>query len=213
MKIIKKITASVLTMSLAILAVTPTHADATGPKPRQIAAYSSQSVTVNKGNEFELKVRLKPLNAEDDYLRWSIVSGRNIVKFTDSDLRDDEVDLRAIKTGTAKIRCKIVGTNKKVDFTIKVKNATATGKLTCVGPKKRSVFVGEEFELEVKKSAGVRESDLRWSIDNPSIVGFEDDEHEADDETDFIARKKGTATITCKDRRSGSSVSFIITVR
>ena len=211
MKIMKKITASILTMSLALLAVTPVHAN--GAKPKKIAAYSSQSVTVHKGNEFELKVKLNPLNAEDDYLRWSIVSGKGVVKFTDSDLRDDEVDLRAVKTGTAKVRCKIAGTNKNVDFTIKVKNSTATGKLTCVGPKKRSVFVGEEFELEVKKSAGVREADLRWSIDKPSIVGFEDNEHDADDETDFIARKKGTATITCKDKRSGSSVSFIITVR
>lgn len=213
MKLFKKVTASIITMSLTILVATP--AQAGGPKPKKIAAFSSQTITVNKGNEFELKVRMNPLHAEDDYLRWSIVSGKDIVKFTDSDRWDDEVDLLAVKTGTAKVRCKIADTNKKVDFTIKVKTAPATGKLTCVGSKKRSVFAGEEFELEVKKAAGVRESDLQWSIDKTSIVDFEDDDdkYEGDDEMEFIALKKGTATITCKDKKSGSKISFTITVK
>ena len=213
MKITKIITTSILAMSLAILSVTPVQAY--GPKPKKIAAHSSQSVTINKGDEFELKVRLNPLNADDDHLRWSIVSGKNIVKFTDSDLRDDEVDLRALKTGTAKVRCKIAGTNTKVDFTVKVKNTTTTAHLTCVGSKNRSVFVGEEFELEVKKSASVRESNLKWTIDNPSIVKFEDsnDKYEGDDEMDFVALKKGTTTITCKDKKSGRKASFTVTVK
>lgn len=213
MKIMKKIIASILTLSLAILAVTPAHAS--GPKPTKITAISSKSVTVSVGNEFELKVKLTPVNAEDDYLRWSIVSGKNVVNFADSDRYDDEVDFRAVKTGTAKIRCKIAGTNKKVDFTVKVKKSASTGKLTRVGVQKRSVYVGQEFELEVKRSAGVNESDLQWTIDNPSIVGFEDydDQYEGDDEMDFIALKKGTTVITCKDKKSGSKISFTITVQ
>lgn len=211
MKITKKIAASILAMSLVALAVTPVQAK--GPKPTKIAAASQSSVTVYAGNEFELKVKLTPVNAEDDYLQWSIVSGKGVVKFTDSDRWDDEVDLRAVKTGTAKVRCKISGSSKKVDFTVKVKKASSNTKLTPVGSQKRSVSVGREFELEVKRSSGVREADLQWTVDKPSIVGFEDNEHEGDDETDFIARKKGTAVITCKDRKSGSKVTFTITVK
>ncbi len=96
-----------------------------GGKPTKITAKSSKTLTVAQGSTFELKVRMKPGNADDDYLTWSIISGKSVVQFRDSDRNDDDIKLKAIKTGTAKVRCKIRGTNKKVTFTIKVKKASS----------------------------------------------------------------------------------------
>ncbi len=91
-------------------------------KPTKISAVTAKK-TVHKWQEFELKVKMKPYHAEDDYLHWSIVKGKNIIQFEDDDheREGDDMEFIARKKGKATVRCKIRGTKKKVDFHITVR--------------------------------------------------------------------------------------------
>lgn len=182
------------------------------PKPTQIRV-ADKTKTVTVGKEFKVKVRMSPRGAEENYLKWTIVKGKNVVRFDDDDRTDDEVELRAIKKGTAKLRCQIRGTKKKVFVTVRVKGKTSSssGSVAAAGRTSRTVEVGDDFELKVRRSGGLRERDLRWSIQNSDIVSF-DDYDITDDEVEFKARRVGTTTVTCRNRNNNKSVSFTIRV-
>lgn len=169
--------------------------------------------TVKKGTHFELYARVSPYNADDDSLVWSIVKGKNVIRFEDYDIvRDgDEQEFVALKKGTAKVCCQIVGTNKKAYTTIVVKKASSRGTIKRIGPKTRTISVGDDFDLEVRKSAGVRNKNLKWSIKNTSIVRFDEYNHYGDD-VEFRAIAAGTTKITCKNKKTGKSVSFTVKV-
>ena len=137
--------------------------------------------TVKKGTHFELFARVSPYNAEDDALTWSIVKGKNIIRFEDYDKDGDEQEFIALKKGTAKVCCQIRGTNKKAYTTIVVKKASSKGTIKRIGPKTRTIAVGEDFDLEVRKSAGVLNKNLKWSIKNTSVVRFDDYDRYGDD--------------------------------
>ena len=69
---------------------------------------------------------------------------------------------------------------------------------------KRTVTKGKTFELKAYTTPkGCEDNYLVWSIKNTSIVKFEDADHTGDD-MDFVAKKKGTTTITC--RIKGTSI-------
>lgn len=155
-------------------------------KPRRVYRVSRQTVTVTAGKELEFKVKMSPRNADDDYLRWKIVSGSKYVRFDDDDRDDDEIELKAVKAGTAKIRCYIKGNAKrKVDFTVKVTAAPkASKKIKAAGALKKTVEVDDDFELEVKKYSGLKDKYLKWSIENTRIVRFDDDDDDDDDDRD-----------------------------
>ena len=195
------------TLMIGLLAV-PAKADS-NVKPKKITAVGKQTVSVNAGQEFELKVRMTPKNAEDDYLRWKIVSGSKYVRFDDDDRNDDEIELRAIKAGTAKVRCYIKGTSKKVDFTVKVKKATK--KITAATKTTKTVRIGKDFDLEVNKYSGLKDRYLKWSIGNKKIVRFDDDER-VGDEVEFKAIKVGKTTITCTNTKTNQKITFTINV-
>lgn len=216
MMIMKKSMKTVLVLLVAVfmsaLLVLPVRADRK-VKPTSIKAVGSKSVTVSQGEGFELEVRMTPKKAEDDYLVWSIVSGKGVVRFEDNDLNDDEVDLWAVKAGTAKVRCRIRGTKKSVTFTVKVKKSAAKTTIKAVGSKSRSVRVGQEFELKVRTSSNVYDDDLKWSIvSGRSVVRFDDDDL-YDDEMELEALKEGTAKVRCTIRGTKKSVTFTITVK
>ena len=200
-------------MLLALLFAGALHAMADSHiKPSKIWAAGKKKITVQAGREFELKVRTSPGNADDDYLKWSIVSGSKYVRFDDSDRYDDEIELRARKAGTAKVRCTILGTNKNVTFTVKVKKAPASSKkIRALSSTTRTVYAGQEFSLKVKKYPGLNDWNLKWSIQNPSVVGFDDDDL-FDDEMDFRARNTGTTNIYFKNKKTGQIITFQITV-
>lgn len=178
-------------------------------KPKKITAVSKQTVSVYAGQEFELKVRMTPKNAEDDYLRWKIISGSKYVRFDDDDRNDDEIELRAIKAGTAKVRCYIKGTSKKVDFTVKVKKASK--KITAATKTTKTVRIGKDFDLEVNKYSGLKDRYLKWSIGNKKIVRFDDDER-VGDEVEFKAIKVGKTTVTCTNTKTNQKITFTINV-
>lgn len=177
-------------------------------KPKRISPVK-RSVTVTAGKEFELKVRKSPSKADEDYLYWSIISGKSYVRFEDSDRTDDEVELKAVKAGTAKLRCRIRGTKKSVTFTVKVKSAPK--KIYTVGSRTKKVEAGDDFELKIKKYSGLKDKYLKWSIKNSKIVRFEDRDRTGD-EVEFEARRPGTTTITCRNVLTRQSVTYTIKV-
>lgn len=181
-------------------------------KPKKISAIGKKTITVTAGKELELKVKMTPGYADDDYLHWKIISGSKYVSFDDYDRTDDELELRAKKAGTAKVRCTIKGTGKKVTFTVKVKAAPkTTKKITIRGSQNRTVEVGDDFELKIKKYSGLKEKYLKWKIKDTSIIRFDDGDR-TDDEVEFKARRTGKTTITCTNTKTNQSVKFTVTV-
>lgn len=198
-----------LAVAFTMICAAVVPAKAAKIKPTSITAVGKKTRTVYTGKEFELEVKMSSKKAEDDYLKWQIVSGSKYVRFEDNDRTGDDMEFKAVKAGTAKIRCTIKGTSKKVDFTVNVK--AAPKKITAVGKTSRTVKVGKDFELEVNKYSGLKDKNLKWSIGNTKIVCFEDRDRTGD-EVEFEAVKTGKTTITCKDSTTGQKVTFTITV-
>lgn len=182
-------------------------------RPTSVSAVGSKRVSVSQGRKFELEVRMRPDYAEDDYLTWSIISGKGVVRFEDYDLHDDEVDLWAVKAGTAKVRCKIRGTGKSVTFTVTVKKSSVKTTIKAVNSASRNVRAGQEFKLKVRASSNVDDDDLKWTIvSGKNVVRFDDDDI-YDDEMELAALKAGTAKVRCTIRGTKKSVTFKITVK
>ncbi|MFR8548202.1 MAG: hypothetical protein ACLVEV_06225 [Lachnospiraceae bacterium] len=181
-------------------------------KPSKILAAGKKTITVTAGSEFHLRVRTRPYDADEDFLKWSITSGSKYVRFDDDDRSDDEIELRARKKGTAKITCSIRGTKKKVTFTVKVREAkTPQKKIKIYGPATRTVESGDDFELKIKKYRGLKDRYLQWSIQDPDVIRFNDDDRR-DDEVEFYAKKAGTTKISCKNTQTGQTVTFTVKV-
>lgn len=205
-----------LTFMTMLLSVLTLQAGAKDVKPTSISANGKTGVTMTVGEEKDLHVKMSPARAEDDYLNWKIVSGSGVVKFTDYDCNDDEIEIRALKTGTAKVRCYIDipgKTSKKVTFTVTVKKAANDSTITRVGDAKRTVYLGDDFELKVKKSSGLRDRYLKWSIKNEKILSFDDYDETTGDDMEFWAKKTGTTTVTCTNTLTNKKVTFTVTVR
>lgn len=167
-------------------------------RPKKVSIPKSK-MTVTQGSEFEIHAVMRPANAEDDYLRWEIVSGKSYVKFKDNDRSGDDIDLIAKKPGTAKIRCYVKGKKKSKygdTITVVVRKKEAAYSLSPKGRTVITVEQGDDFDLEVKKSSSTKNSQLKWTISDKRIVGFED-RHRKGKEVDFVAKRLGTVTITC----------------
>ena len=88
------------------------HADSDDPKPTSIRKLNYKKRTVRVGQKFELKAYARPYDYDDDQLIWS-TGNKKIVKIVSKDRRDDDITLKAMKTGKVKITCRIRGTKKK----------------------------------------------------------------------------------------------------
>ena len=49
-------------------------------KPKKVSIAQSAK-KVSQGKEFEIRAKVTPIDAEDDYIRWEIISGKKYVKF------------------------------------------------------------------------------------------------------------------------------------
>ncbi len=181
----------------SVLGAVPVLAD-TGIMPKKVMIKKS-SMTVYQGKEFEIKARVTPVEADDDYLRWEIVSGEKYVRFDDDDRDDDEIELKAIKPGKAVVRCYITGKDKEKYgdvITVTVKKRKENYGLSKIGKTTKVVELYDDFDLEVKKGYSIQKKQLKWKIENPKIVGFEDRDRRGD-EVEFVAKKIGTTKVTC----------------
>lgn len=208
MKKLKKIWIAFLAAVLFVcsFSLVPTYAGSK-IKPRKVKIAPSVK-TVSLGSKFEVKAKITPSKAEDDYLQWSIVGKKGIVRFK-GDRKGDDVDLVALKTGTTKLKCSIKGTSKKAYVTIKVKKPSYG--MSMVGKKTRTVEAGDDFELKVKRTGGTKKKDLRWSIKNKSIAAFGDNNRK-NDQVKFRALRPGTTTVTCTNVKSKKKVTFTVKV-
>ena len=136
---------------------------------------------------------------------------------------DDDIKFKALKAGTTKITCRNTKTDKKISFNIVVKNVSKTKKassknktIQAKGSLKRSIRVNGELELEVKKTKGkgVKDRQLKWTVEDSTILAFEDmDDGIYDDEMEFVGMKPGKTTVTCTNTANKEKVTFTITVK
>lgn len=174
----------------------------------KIGKIGSSTKTFYKGNEFELEVR-KGVKVKDSNIKWTI-GNTSVVKFDDDDRYDDEIELRAVGKGTTKVTANNLLTGGKIVYTVTVKNPAYT--ISRVGAKDRTVRVGNEFELKVKKNGGIQDKDLYWTTSNKNIVKVIDDDR-SDEEIELRATGKGTAKITCKNKITGGKIVYNVTVK
>lgn len=206
MKKLKIILIAFLVALLGISSISLVHAD-DDIRPVGVKITTPKK-TVFAGTVFELKARMTPAKADDDFLYWSVVGTKGIVQL-EKDRDDDDIKIKALRAGTTKIRCQIKGTKKYSVATVTVKKPTYA--FSRVGKATRTIEAGDDFELKVKRSGGLKDNDLKWSIKNRNIVQFDDDDI-TDDEIELEARRPGTTTVTCYNKKTKKSITFTIRV-
>ncbi len=204
-----------LAVTLVTLFGSVTHADYDDwIRPTSISAAGKKSLTMKIGEEKKLRVLMKPLYANDDFLRWKIVSGKKYVRFDDYDRNDDSIALIAEKAGTARVRCYINGkSDQKVTFTIKVKKSSGKkNTIAAKGSTTKYEEVYDDFDLAVRKLTAVSNRYLKWTIADRKIVDFESPHMTVGSDVDFIAKKTGTTTVSCTNTQTKEKISFTIKV-
>lgn len=188
------------------------HADNDNVRPRKVTKIASSRKTIRVGDEFELKARLSPSTADDDYLRWSIVGRKGVIRFDDNCNGDDEAEFRAVKAGTTKVRCSVSGRARKYSktFTVTVKKKKADYSIKRIGGKTITVAKGDDFDLEVKKSSALKNSQLKWTVKNTKYVGYDDSRY--GDDIELIAKKVGKTTVTCKNLKTKQTITYTVQV-
>jgi len=174
----------------------------------KIGRVGTATKNVYKGGELDLEVR-KGVNLRDRDIKWSI-GNTNILRFDDDDRYDDEIEVKALKTGTTKVTAKNLVTGGKIVYTVKVKAQKQT--ISRVGNKARNVTVGNELELKVKKNGNFSDNNLSWSTSNSKVLKIVDDDR-YDDEIELRAVKAGTAKVTCKNALTGGKIVYNVTVK
>ena len=172
----------------------------------KIGRVGSATKTIYEGGELDLEVRKgKGLREKD--IKWTI-SNTNILGY-DDDRYDDELEVRALKTGTTKVTAKNLVTGGKIVYTVKVKAQKKT--ISRVGNQSRSVIAGNGFELKVKKNGSFSDSNLYWTTSNSNVVKIVDDRY--DDEIELRAVNPGSAKVTCKNALTGGKLIYNVTVK
>ena len=172
-------------------------------KPKKVSIAQSAK-KVSQGKEFEIRAKVTPIDAEDDYIRWEIISGKKYVKFEDRDRTGDEMDFIAVKPGKAKIRCYVQGKSKKKygdTITVTVTKKKSDYSLAKVGESVKYVEAWDDFDLEVKKGSSIKNSQLKWEI--------------SDTDVEFYAEKTGTVRVTCtctSGKAKGKKVVYTVNV-
>lgn len=188
-------------------------------KKKDISREGKKKRSIIKGKIFELEVD-KPESVKDKNLTWNIKDS-SIVTFAGKERHDDDIKFKALKAGTTKITCRNTKTDKKINFKITVKNVKKATKGSSQnktiyekGSLKRNIRVNDELELEVKKTRGVKEHKLKWTVEDSTILAFEDmDDGIYDDEMEFVGIKPGKTTVTCTNTANKEKVTFTITVK
>lgn len=209
MKRTRKIVASALALALLLTCFNVfTVSAATGSNKISRVGKATRTVTV--GQNFELEVR-EGSALDDNDMKWSL-SKSGIVKFTDRDRYDDEVDLKAIKKGTVKVTCKNLVTGGKIVYTVNVKEKSNSSiYISRIGSATKKVELGDDIDLKVKKGSGLKNSQIKWTISDKSILRFEDGDSTGR-EVEVEAKKLGTTKVTVKNLKTGGQLFYTVTV-
>lgn len=218
----KKLKRFLLVLTAAVMVSTgmgiiPVHADDDDDVRPTKVTVSKSAYTVTAGREFKVKAKVYPKYADEDDVRWQIISGKKYVRFDDDDRDDNEVEMKALRPGEAKVRCYVKGRDKKSSgdvVTIIVKKRKPNYMFSKVGSSTKVIEVGDDFELKVKKGHSVRDSQLKWKIDNSSIVRFDDDDR-TDAEVEFKALRTGTTKVHCystNGKTKNKKITYVIKV-
>jgi len=165
--------------------------------------------SVTAGKEFELKVK-KNGNFSDNKIKWTI-GNTSIVRFDDDDRYDNDIELRAVKAGTTKVTAKNLITGGKIVYTVTVKKASGSIKISRVGSATKTMENDDDLELRVTKGSGLKNSQIKWSIADTSILRFEDGDN-LGTEVEVEARRVGTTKVTAKNLKTGGKIVYTIKV-
>jgi hypothetical protein len=103
-KLLPAVLAALLSLTV-IISPLSIHADENDPKPTSIRRLNYSKKTLRVGQKFELEAYARPSDYDDDQLIWS-TSNKKIVKIVSRDRRDDDITVKAVKTGKVKITCR-----------------------------------------------------------------------------------------------------------
>lgn len=174
----------------------------------KISMIGSKNRTVNKGQEFELAVKLGGKISENK-VKWTI-GNTAIVGYDDDDRYDNEMEFYAKKAGTTKITAKNLITGGKIVYTVKVKAPNDYG-IYRVGSSSRTIEVGDDAELQVSKGASLRDDQIVWYIDDPTILSF-DEGINYGPYVEVEGLQTGTTKVTVENLHSGAKAVFNINV-
>lgn len=166
------------------------------------------SRTVTAGDEFELSVK-KGGGLKDNHIKW-FIDNKSIVAFEESDITDDEIELKAKKAGTTKVKAWNTKTRKTITYIVTVKAKPVKATLSKVGSLTKKVELGDDIDLKVKVT-NTASKNLKWTIKNTSLLRFDDGERYGK-EVEVEGRKLGTTTVTCKNTKTGKSITYTIKV-
>jgi len=213
----KKILAYALAAVMAVsgfVALAPVQADAATSPGDKIYREGSKTRNLKVNKTIELEVE-KGRNLRDSDLWWSVSSGSSVVKITSSDRSDEDVTIKGLKPGTAKVKCKNKVTGGSLYYTVKVtksSSSSAANKIYREGNATKNMKVGKSLELEVEKGRNVKDSDLWWTVSSGSSVVKITSSDRSDEDITIKALKAGTAKVKCKNDRTGGSLSYTIKV-
>ena len=174
-----------------------------------ISRVGEKERSVKAGREFELSVK-KNGNFSDNEIYWTI-GDTSIVKFNDDDRYDNDIDLRAVKAGTTKVTAKNLITGGKIVYTVTVKKSTNNYYIERVGSASRTIEVDDDAELRVNKGSALKANQIEWSIEDTSILRFEDGRN-IGTQVEVEGRRTGTTKVTAHNLHTGGKLVFTIKV-
>ena len=173
------------------------QADEDDPKPTSIRRLNYKKKTLRTGQKFELEAFARPSDYDDDQLIWT-TSNKKVVKIVSRDRRDDDITVKAVKTGKAKITCRIRGTKKKTcTITVKKKAKKKYTKPTRIWVEDRYTDVDvhdwEDIEYKVYPRTATNKK-VTFSSSNKKVATVNSRGY-------IYGKKPGRAkiTLTCKD--------------
>ena len=175
-----------------------------------ISQVGNASRTVAPHKEFELRVN-KGDALKGSQIKWTI-SNTNIVRFDDEDRFGVDIDLEAVKSGTAKVTANNLATGGKIVYTINVKSSVGAYNIAQVGKATKYVGTYDDIELEVKKGASLRNDQIQWSIADTSLLSFEYGDNIGREVELESKGKSGTTKVTAHNLHTGGKIVYTVKV-
>lgn len=175
-----------------------------------ISQVGNASRTVAPDKEFELRVN-KGDALKGSQIKWTI-SNTNVVRFDDDDRFGVDIELEAVKSGTAKVTANNLATGGKIVYTINVKSTLGAYSIAQVGKATKYVGTYDDIELEVKKGASLRNDQIQWSIADTSLLSFENGDNIGREVELESKGKSGSTKVTAHNLHTGGKIVYTVKV-